>query len=53
VTSLEQPTLVAAAKRIAFLEDENARYKAALRRIANANSGVWGRIAGEALRGER
>lgn len=32
------------------LEVENARYHGALARIARAESGIWGRIAGEALR---
>lgn len=34
----------------AHLAGEYARYGAALRRIASADSGIWGQIADEALR---
>lgn len=38
---------------IVRLREENARYQAALERISDAHSGVWGRIAFDALHPER
>lgn len=47
------PVEVVAASRFDELETEAGRMRAALRRIADAQSGVWGSIAHEALRGVR
>lgn len=44
------PVLARAVEAAKRLEDDRARYRAALERIAGQESGGWGRIAHEALR---
>lgn len=45
--------VIAVADVLRRLDDERDRYRAALARIADAESGVWGQIAHQALHPER